>query len=243
MADPQALVQALAGWETYERLGSPEGELAIAQVGALSRHRAEIERALRRARRSATRAARDTGSLMPPAHILNAPTRLMKQLGYGAGYAYDHEAEDAFSGQNYFPDGMARQAFYRPRERGFEREVAKRLAYWAKLRDDRNGGATATHERHHARGRRGRGRASASTAGSAAISPALTQGVIQKLCRTGQVRVDGHRAEAATRLAPGQSVRIPPLPVARRLAHAGPGAGRARPARAGAHGALSGRAR
>ena len=74
---------------------------------------------------------------MPPAHILNAPTKLMKQLGYGAGYAYDHQAEDAFSGQNYFPDGLARQEFYRPRERGFEREVAKRLAYWAKLRQER----------------------------------------------------------------------------------------------------------
>jgi putative ATPase len=75
---------------------------------------------------------------MPPMHIVNAPTRLMKQLGYGAGYAYDHEAEDAFSGQNYFPEGTDRQEFYRPRERGFEREVTKRLAYWAKLRSERN---------------------------------------------------------------------------------------------------------
>ena len=76
---------------------------------------------------------------MPPAHILNAPTKLMQELGYGAGYAYDHEAEEAFSGQNYFPDGMARAEFYQPRDRGFEREIGKRLAYWAKLREERNG--------------------------------------------------------------------------------------------------------
>ncbi len=86
---------------------------------------------------AARAAAKSTGSLMPPAHILNAPTKLMKQLGYGAGYAYDHGAEDAFSGQNYFPDDMARQEFYRPAERGFEREIGKRLAHWAKLREAR----------------------------------------------------------------------------------------------------------
>ena len=81
--------------------------------------------------------AKASGSLMPPAHILNAPTRLMKDLGYGAGYQYDHEADEAFSGQNYFPDGMVREEFYRPRDRGFEREIAKRLEYWSKLRADR----------------------------------------------------------------------------------------------------------
>jgi putative ATPase len=81
------------------------------------------------------RAAKETGSLMPPKHILNAPTKLMKSLGYGAGYAYDHDTEEAFSGQNYFPDGIERRAFYRPAERGFEREIGKRLRYWAKLRD------------------------------------------------------------------------------------------------------------
>ena len=86
---------------------------------------------------AARRAAAGTGSLMPPAHILNAPTKLMKQLGYGAGYAYDHDTEDAFSGQNYFPDGMPRQEFYRPKDRGFEREIAKRMAYWATLRKER----------------------------------------------------------------------------------------------------------
>jgi putative ATPase len=86
---------------------------------------------------AAQRAAKGTGSLMPPAHILNAPTKLMKNLGYGAGYAYDHDTEDGFSGQNYFPDTMPRQQFYQPVERGFEREIGKRLAYWAKLRQDR----------------------------------------------------------------------------------------------------------
>jgi len=138
MADPQALVQALAGWETYERLGSPEGELAIAQV-VIYLATAPKSNAIYTAYGAARRAAKETGSLMPPAHILNAPTKLMQELGYGAGYAYDHEAEDAFSGQNYFPDGMARAVFYQPRDRGFEREIGKRLAYWAKLREERNG--------------------------------------------------------------------------------------------------------
>jgi putative ATPase len=137
MADPVALGQALAAWETYERLGSPEGELAIAQavvyLGTAPKSNAVYE-----AYSAARAAAKSTGSLMPPAHILNAPTGLMKDLGYGAGYAYDHEAEDAFSGQNYFPDGMRRQDFYRPRDRGFEREIAKRLAWWAKLRAERS---------------------------------------------------------------------------------------------------------
>src|SRR5580698_6118901 len=136
MADPQALPQALAGWETYERLGSPEGELAIAQV-VIYLATAPKSNAIYTAYGAARRAAKDTGSLMPPAHILNAPTKLMQELGYGAGYAYDHEAEDAFSGQNYFPDGMARAEFYQPRDRGFEREIGKRLAYWAKLREER----------------------------------------------------------------------------------------------------------
>ena len=136
MADPQALVQALAGWESYERLGSPEGELAIAQVviylGTAPKSNAQYV-----ALGAAKAAAKSTGSLMPPAHILNAPTKLMQELGYGAGYAYDHQAEEAFSGQNYFPDGMERVEFYRPRDRGFEREIGKRLAYWAKLRTER----------------------------------------------------------------------------------------------------------
>ena len=137
MADPNALTQALTAWEVYERLGSPEGELAIAQA-VVYLGTAPKSNALYVALGEASRAARATGSLTPPKHILNAPTRLMKDIGYGSGYAYDHEAEDGFSGQNYFPDGMRRAEFYRPRERGFEREVIKRLAYWAKLRSERN---------------------------------------------------------------------------------------------------------
>ena len=133
MADPAALPQALAGWETYERLGSPEGELAIAQV-VVYLGTAPKSNAVYAAFGQARAAAKSTGSLMPPAHILNAPTKLMKQLGYGAGYEYDHGAEDSFSGQNYFPDGIDRVAFYQPKDRGFEREIARRLEYWAELR-------------------------------------------------------------------------------------------------------------
>ena len=138
MADPQALPQTIAAWEAYERLGSPEGELCIAQA-VVYLATAPKSNAVYTAIGEAQRAARGTGSLMPPAHILNAPTKLMKQLGYGAGYAYDHAEEDSFSGQNYFPDGMDRQDFYRPRDRGFEREIAKRLTYWAKLRQEKGG--------------------------------------------------------------------------------------------------------
>ena len=136
MADPGALTQALAGWETYERLGSPEGELAIAQV-VVYLGTAPKSNAVYAAFGQARAAAKNTGSLMPPALILNAPTRLMKQLGYGAGYEYDHGAEEAFSGQNYFPDGMERIAFYQPRDRGFEREIGRRLEHWAELRRKR----------------------------------------------------------------------------------------------------------
>jgi putative ATPase len=136
MADPNALAQALAGWETYERLGSPEGELALAQV-VVYLGTAPKSNALYIALGAARTSARASGSLMPPAHIVNAPTKLMDQLGYGAGYQYDHDAEDSFSGQNYFPDGMPRPKFYRPGDRGFEREIAKRLQYWTKLRTER----------------------------------------------------------------------------------------------------------
>ena len=138
LADPQALTQTLAAWEAYERLGSPEGELAIAQA-VLYLATAPKSNAAYAALGQAMRAAKATGSLMPPAHILNAPTKLMKQLGYGQGYEYDHGAEEAFSGQNYFPDGMAREELYRPSERGFEREIGKRLEYWARLRAERAG--------------------------------------------------------------------------------------------------------
>src|SRR5581483_477164 len=133
MADPNALTQAIAGWQAFERLGTPEGELAIAQV-VLYLATAPKSNAGYVAFGQAQAAAVETGSLMPPKHILNAPTRLMKELGYAKGYEYDHDAEDAFSGQNYFPDGMAREEFYQPVERGFEREILKRLEYWKKLR-------------------------------------------------------------------------------------------------------------
>ncbi len=139
LADPQALVQGIAAWQAYERIGSPEGELALAQL-VIYLGTAPKSNAAYVAFQEAQRAAKETGSLMPPKHILNAPTRLMKDLGYGAGYAYDHNAPDAFSGQDYFPDGLARRQFYRPVERGFEREIKKRLDYWAKLRADRQGG-------------------------------------------------------------------------------------------------------
>ena len=133
LADPQALPQALAAWDTFERLGSPEGELALVQA-VVYLATAPKSNAVYKAEKAARRAARETGSLMPPKHILNAPTKLMKDLDYGKDYAYDHDTEDGFSGQDYFPDGMGRSQFYAPRDRGFEREVAKRLAYWDKLR-------------------------------------------------------------------------------------------------------------
>ena len=124
----------LAAWDTYDRLGSPEGELAIAQA-VIYLGTAPKSNAGYTAFGAAKRAAKEHGSLTPPMHILNAPTRLMKDLGYGKGYEYDHNAEDGFSGQNYFPDGMAREEFYQPVERGFEREILKRLEYWKKLRE------------------------------------------------------------------------------------------------------------
>ena len=136
LADPQALPQILAAWDAYERLGSPEGELALAQA-VIYLGTAPKSNAAYMAIKAAQRSARETGSLMPPAHILNAPTKLMKQLGYGAGYAYDHDTADGFSGQNYFPDGMPRARFYEPKDRGFEREIGRRLEYWAKIRAER----------------------------------------------------------------------------------------------------------
>jgi putative ATPase len=138
LADPQAVVQALAAKDVYDFLGSPEGEIALVQA-VLYLASAPKSNAVYKAQGAARRAAEEHGSLMPPAHILNAPTKLMKNLGYGKGYEYDHEAEGAFSGQNYFPDGMKREAFYRPNDTGFEREIAKRLEYWAKLRAKMSG--------------------------------------------------------------------------------------------------------
>jgi putative ATPase len=138
LADPQAVVQALAAKDVYDFLGSPEGELALAQA-VIYLATAPKSNAAYVAFGAAKRAAGETGSLMPPLHILNAPTKLMKEIGYGTGYEYDHDTEDGFSGQSYFPDKMPRQKFYRPVERGFEREIAKRLEYWAKLRAEKQG--------------------------------------------------------------------------------------------------------
>jgi putative ATPase len=139
LADPQAQALCIDAWETYERLGSPEGELALAQA-VVYLALAPKSNAVYVAYKAARAAARDTGSLPPPLHIRNAPTRMMKDLGYGAGYAYDHDAEDGFSGQDYFPEGMKRPVWYLPPERGFERELKKRLDYFAKLRARRQGG-------------------------------------------------------------------------------------------------------
>ncbi|HEY6832998.1 MAG TPA: replication-associated recombination protein A [Pseudolabrys sp.] len=138
LADPQALVIANAAKDAYDFLGSPEGELAIAQA-VIYVATAPKSNAGYAAYGAAKQVAKQAGSLLPPKHILNAPTNLMKDEGYGRGYAYDHDQEDAFSGQNYFPDALPRQQFYNPPERGFEREIRKRLEYWAKLRKERGG--------------------------------------------------------------------------------------------------------
>jgi putative ATPase len=136
LADPQALVQCLAAKDAYDFLGSPEGELAIVQA-CLYLATAPKSNAAYTAQKTAWKSARETGSLAPPSNILNAPTKLMKDIGYGKGYAYDHDAEDGFSGANYWPDGMAPQTYYRPVERGFEREVSKRLEWWDRKRRER----------------------------------------------------------------------------------------------------------
>ncbi|WP_118133770.1 replication-associated recombination protein A [Oceanicella sp. SM1341] len=136
LADPSAAQLCLTAWEVYERLGSPEGELALAQA-VLHLALAPKSNAAYTAYKAAMDAARRTGSEPPPKHILNAPTRLMRDVGYGAGYQYDHDAEDGFSGQNYFPDGMKRGVYYVPVERGHERELKKRVDYFVKLRAQR----------------------------------------------------------------------------------------------------------
>jgi putative ATPase len=139
MADPQALLVALAAKDAYDYLGSPEGELALAEA-TVYLATAPKSNAVYTAFGAATRTAKEGGSLMPPKHILNAPTRLMQQEGYSAGYRYDQNEPEAFSGQDYFPEALGRQTFYNPPDRGFEREVRKRLAHWAKLRKERGGG-------------------------------------------------------------------------------------------------------
>jgi putative ATPase len=136
LADPQALVQCLAAKDCYDFLGSPEGELAIAQA-CLYLATAPKSNAAYKAQKAAWRSARETGSLMPPQNILNAPTKLMKQIGYGKGYTYDHDAEGGFSGDNYWPEEMEPQTFYEPVDRGFEARLKERLAHWDKLREER----------------------------------------------------------------------------------------------------------
>ncbi|KQV31698.1 AAA family ATPase [Rhizobium sp. Root1203] len=137
LADPQALVICNAAKDAYDYLGSPEGELALAQA-CVYLATAPKSNAVYTAFKAAMQAAKQNGSLLPPKHILNAPTKLMKGEGYGDGYRYDHDEPDAFSGQDYFPEKMGRQTFYDPPERGFERDIRKRLEWWAKLRKERN---------------------------------------------------------------------------------------------------------
>ncbi|HPF45762.1 MAG TPA: replication-associated recombination protein A [Emcibacteraceae bacterium] len=137
LADPQAVIQANAAREVYEFLGSPEGEIAIAQA-VIYLGTAPKSNAVYKAQKASFRRAKETGSLNPPMHILNAPTKMMKDMGYGKDYQYDHDTEDGFSGQNYFPDNLPREEFYKPVTRGFEREIQKRLDYWKKLRSEKN---------------------------------------------------------------------------------------------------------
>ncbi len=133
LADPQALIQCLAAKDAYDFLGSPEGELAIVQA-CLYLATAPKSNAAYKAQKAAWKSARDTGSLMPPQNILNAPTKLMKDIGYGKNYTYDHETDAGFSGDNYWPDGMNAQTFYAPVDRGFEAKIRERIAYWDGLR-------------------------------------------------------------------------------------------------------------
>ena len=138
LADPQALQQCMAAKEAYQFLGSPEGELALVQA-CLYLATAPKSNAAYKAQKAAFASAKETGSLMPPMNIVNAPTGMMKQLGYGQGYTYDHDAEEGFSGDDYWPEEMAPQTYYEPVERGLEREIRKRLEYWEKLRGERRG--------------------------------------------------------------------------------------------------------
>ncbi len=136
LADPQAIIQCLSAKDAYAFLGSPEGELAIVQA-CLYCATAPKSNAVYAAQKAAWKSARETGSLMPPANILNAPTKLMKDIGYGKDYTYDHDAQDGFSGDNYWPDAMQPKEFYKPVERGFERQVTERMKYWDRLRGER----------------------------------------------------------------------------------------------------------
>jgi len=135
MADPNALLQCLAAKEMYDFLGSPEGEIGIVQA-CLYLATAPKSNAAYTAQKKAWRSAKETGSLMPPMHILNAPTKLMKNVGYGKGYAYDHNSDEGFSGQDYWPEEMEAQTFYEPTDRGFEARVKERLDYWQQRRKE-----------------------------------------------------------------------------------------------------------
>ena len=137
LADPNALVQCIAAKDTYDFLGSPEGELAIAQA-CLYLATAPKSNAAYAAQKAAWKSARETGSLMPPDNILNAPTKLMKDVGYGKGYEYDHDSADGFSGANYWPDEIEPQTFYKPTDRGFEKRLGERLAWWDARRKPRD---------------------------------------------------------------------------------------------------------
>jgi len=136
LADPAAMIQAKTAWEAYERLGSPEGVLSLVQA-VIYLATAPKSNAIYKASKLAAASARETGSLMPPKHILNAPTSMMKSMGYGDGYEYDHDQKDGFSGSDYFPEKMSRVVYYDPARRGFEKEIAKRLQYWKKRRDEK----------------------------------------------------------------------------------------------------------
>jgi putative ATPase len=136
LADPNALLQAIASWDAFERIGSPEGELAIVQ-SVIYLATAPKSNAVYRAFKASVQLVKETGSLSPPKHILNASTNLMKDIGHGAGYQYDHDSDDGFSGQNYFPDGVRQQSLYRPDGKGFENEIVKRLDHWRKIRKEK----------------------------------------------------------------------------------------------------------
>ena len=146
LAAPEAVGKAIAAWQSFERLGAPEGDLALAEL-VIFLATAPKSNAAYVAWKAALKSARTNGTLMPPKHILNAPTALMKDLNYGAGYAYDHDDPDGFSAQNCFPDALNRQSFYQPVERGFEREIGKRLAYWDRLRSQKTADDTGGQDR------------------------------------------------------------------------------------------------
>ena len=211
LADPQAVVQALAAWDTYDRLGSPEGELAIAQC-VIYLATAPKSNAAYQAFGEARAMARETGSLMPPMHILNAPTRLMRNLGYGKGYVYDHATEEGFSGQNYFPDGVDAAQFLPPgraRLRARDQESGSITGTSCASARRRLAQMTRTDETVTVDSRRTA--RSASTAGSSAIIPASAMASSKSCCAPGGSASTASARAPATAVEPGQAIRIPPL--------------------------------